>query len=125
MKLRLIHSCVLAFALSMVGVSLAHAEVDQVETANIPFDFYAGNQQMPAGTYTIGLDLQGDIITLNDGGGHAAILMGVPAGDDGKYESQLVFDHSGDSYFLREVKSDLLDVDLPTTKAQAARTETA
>ena len=50
MKLKLIPHCVLAIGLAFVGVSAAHAEADLVETANIPFDFYAGNQQMPAGT---------------------------------------------------------------------------
>ena len=125
MKLKLISYSVLAFALSLVGVSSAHAQADQVERANIPFDFYAGNHKMPAGTYNIALDLQGDVITLTDNSGDAAFLMGFPAGDDGGYKSELVFDHSGDSYFLREVKSDVLDVEFPTTNAQAARMETA
>ena len=125
MKLKLIPHCLLAIGLAFLGVSAAHAEADLVETANIPFDFYAGNQQMPAGTYTIKLDIQNDIITLNDNSGHTAFVMGVPAGDDGDYQSELLFNHSGDSYFLREVKNDVLDMDFPATKAQAASVESA
>jgi len=125
MKFKLIHHSILAIALSLVSLSSAHAQADQVETANIPFDFYAGNQNIPAGVYSIELDLQGNIITLRDNSGHAAFLMGVPAGDDGDYQSELVFDHAGDSYFLREVKSDVLDVSFPITNARAASTESA
>ena len=125
MKLKLIPHCVLAIGLALAGASAAHAEADEVETATIPFDFYAGNQQMPAGTYTIKLDIQNDIITLNDNSGHAAFVIGVPAGDDGSYQSELLFDHSGDSYFLREVKNNVLDMDFPATKAQAASVESA
>jgi hypothetical protein len=46
---------------------------------------------------------------------------------DGGSEDQagLVFDHSGDSYFLREVKSDELDVRLPTIKKRRVHTESA
>jgi hypothetical protein len=125
MKLKLINYSVLAAALSLIGVCSARAEVDQVEKANIPFDFYANNQKMPAGTYNIGIDLVGDIISLRNSSGHAVLLMGVPANDGGGEQSDLVFDHAGNSYFLREVKSDELDVSFSTTKKQAARMQSA
>ena len=115
MKLKLTNSCVLAAALLLIGVSSARAEVDQVEKAKVPFDFYAENQKMPAGTYDIGLDPDGDITTLTDSSGHRVLLMAVPAGDSGGDRPKLVFDHSEGSYFLREVKNNFLNVDIPTT----------
>jgi len=39
-------------------VGSAQAQTDGTEIANVPFDFYAGGQKMPAGTYTIGIDLE-------------------------------------------------------------------
>jgi hypothetical protein len=124
MKLKLINYSVLAAALSLISVSSAHAETDQLGRATIPFDFYAANQKMPAGTYYIRVDLTGDIINLSDASGHTVLLTGMP---DGGSEDQagLVFDHSGDSYFLREVKSDELDVRLPTIKKRRVHTESA
>jgi hypothetical protein len=93
-------------------ISSAQAQADGTEIANVPFDFYAGGQKMPAGEYTIGIDVQGDRITLRDASGkHGMFLMGTPAGDAAN-KSELVFDHLGDVYALKEVKSDVIDFDL-------------
>jgi hypothetical protein len=50
--------------------------------------------------------------------------MGTPAGDNNngesadRNESALVFDHSGNSYFLRELKDNVLDVSFAATKTE-------
>ena len=106
-------------------VGSAQAQTDGTEIANVPFDFYAGGQKMPAGTYTIGIDLEGERITLRDASGeHQMFVMGVPEGDaDDK--SELLFERSGDVYSLKEVKSDLIDLGFSTKvphEAMASRT---
>lgn len=87
---------------SLGGFLPAQAQSDgEVEAANVPFDFYAGAQKMPAGTYTIGLDLESHVITIGEiSGKHRAILMGMPAGIGGE-TPELVFDDSGNRYAIR------------------------
>jgi hypothetical protein len=106
MKLKLITLfAVLVFA-SVGIVGLAHAQDDETGKANIPFDFYAGKQKMPAGRDRIGIDLGTELISFTDQSGkHKMFLMGT-ADDDGDGKSLLVFTHSGDVYALEELKSD-------------------
>jgi hypothetical protein len=116
MKLKLINYGVLAAALALIGGSSAHAEVDQVEKVNVPFDFYAENQNMPAGNYTVGMDVEDDMTTLTNSSGHTVMMLGRAADNSYSEHPKLVFNHSGRSYVLREVQSTNLDVDLPVTK---------
>ena len=110
MKLKLItFFAVLVFAVSGGIVGVAHAQDDETVKANIPFDFYAGKQKMPAGSYRIGIDLGTGLISFTDESGkHKMFLMGTPD-DDGDGKSLLVFTHSGDVYALEELKSDAYD----------------
>ena len=67
---------------------------------------------MPAGKYTIGMDGEGERILLRDDSGHHQMfLMGTPE-EDGNDKSELVFEHTGDVYALKEVKSDVIDFNL-------------
>lgn len=116
MKLKLINYGVLTAALALIGVSSAHAEVTQVERVNVPFDFYAENQKMLAGNYTVGLDFDNDVTTLTDSYGHKVMMLGVAADNTYKDHPKLVFNRSGQSYFLREVQSPDLDLDVRVTK---------
>lgn len=126
MKLKLImFLAVLVFALAG-GLSSAQAQTDEIETANIPFDFYAGGQNMPAGHYTIGVDLESQVITLSDDSGeHRMLLMGISAGD-GDDKAELLFNHSGNTYALQEVKSDVINLTFnPRVPAQAMESRMA
>jgi hypothetical protein len=114
MKLKLItFFAVLVFALAGIP-SLAQAHDYKTEKTNIPFDFYAGAQKMWAGSYSIGIDLETDIITFTDESGKQRIfLMGAPDGE-GEETAQLVFEHWGDVYALQELKSDVIDLAFQT-----------
>ena len=48
MKLKFMLFSVFALVLSLGGVSSAYAEIDEVEQAEVPFDFYAGSTKMSA-----------------------------------------------------------------------------
>lgn len=99
---------VLVFA-SVGIVDVAHAQDDETIKANIPFDFYVGKQKMPAGNYSIGIDLERQIITFTDESRKQRIfLTGTPAGEGGE-TSWLVFEHLGNVYALDEPKSDAYD----------------
>jgi hypothetical protein len=96
---------VLVFASAGI-LGAAHAQDDETVKANIPFDFYAGKQKMPAGSYRIGIDLETEMISVSDESGkHKTFLIGT-SGDEGNGNSELVFMHSGDVYALEELKSD-------------------
>jgi hypothetical protein len=106
MKLKLITFFTVLVFVPVGIVGLAHAQDDETGEANIPFDFYAGKQKMPAGRYRIGIDLGTGLISFADESGkHKMFLMGTPD-DDGDGKSLLVFTHAGDVYALEELKSD-------------------
>jgi hypothetical protein len=99
---------VLVFA-SVGIVGLAHAQEDETEKANIPFDFYAGKQKMPVGRYRIGIDLETGMISFSDESDkHRVFLMGTAA-EEGNGTSLLVFKPSQNVYALEELKSDAYD----------------
>lgn len=105
---------------AMLGVPPLHADDDVVELANIPFDFYAGTQKMPAGAYRLALNLENDMITISDSAGqHTRFLRGIPL-DSGVNQWAVVFDRRGDSYFLKDFKSDVLDMSFPVNEAEHA-----
>jgi hypothetical protein len=106
MKLKLI-TCFAVLVFASVGiVGVAHAQDDETVKANIPFDFYAGKQKMPAGSYRIGIDLETELISFTDESGKHKIFLIGTSGDEGNGKSLLVFTHSGDVYALEELKSD-------------------
>jgi hypothetical protein len=112
MKSKIIMFIAVLAAASAGVLSSAQAQADGTEIANVPFDFYAGGQQMPAGKYTIEMDVESDKILLRDASGkHGTFLMGTPA-EDANNKSELVFEHSGDVYALKEVKNDVIDLGL-------------
>lgn len=91
---------------STVAIPPTYARPDEVDRATIPFDFYVGDQKLPAGTYTLELDLQSDRVLLRDAScRHAIYLTGIPT-DRTMDKPELLFVHSGDSYVFRELKGE-------------------
>lgn len=111
MKINYIVSTLLFAFASIVAISPAYAQPDEVDTATIPFNFYAGNVKLPAGTYTIRLDLETDVISLRDESGRLVkYLVGVHTDSTTEDKPELLFVHSGDTYVLQELKGNLEDV---------------
>lgn len=112
--------------LSTFSINASAQEFDPVAKATIPFAFYAGGQKMPAGTYTVGLDLVNGMTSLRDATGQKQIfLLGNPA-DGGEDKNELVFEHTGNVYVLKEVRDELLDVSFQTKiPAEAMATRSA
>ena len=107
-----------AVLLSTITVGVAHAQTDKMVKANIPFNFYAGNSIMPAGTYSVGFDsLNNFAIIRDDADQHEVFLLGMES-DQGTDTAKLVFDHLGDSYFLRDLEVFETDVSFPVKKAE-------
>jgi hypothetical protein len=112
MKVKLIRLVLMSVFVTS-GISLAQSQVDERDVASIPFDFYAGGQKLPAGNYTVGIDLEGKVIMLTDDSRKSILLMGLPAGD-GSDVSQLVFERLGNTYVLKQVEADIADLSFST-----------
>jgi hypothetical protein len=73
---------------------------------NVPFDFVAGGETLPAGTYSVSRvssEAQPDLVIRSDD--RSALLLpivfdGVPA-----EQAKLGFEHLGDKYFLSRVET--------------------
>jgi hypothetical protein len=80
------------------------ASAQAKEQATIPFDFTVGQNQLPAGTYTI-KNIQPGVIELDGHAKHAHIMTLCTSTEDVKQNAdKLVFSKYGDQYFLREVR---------------------
>jgi hypothetical protein len=100
-------SLVLIGGVLLVGAASAHAQDSFRLDANIPFEFQAGRQTLPAGENLLTLD-QGEepgVLKIRSRQGHAAelLLMMPTEATRATREGRLVFEHSGDAYVLTEV----------------------
>jgi len=93
------------FALALTGAALAEDNVHMVR-ANIPIDFYVGGQLLPAGEYTISVNMVEHEITIGQKAtGRRSFLLGTP--DDGSRDDRVVLTFNlvaGDTYALRELQ---------------------
>lgn len=121
MKLKVVISAAVLMLASLVTVHSAKALTpDETEIANVPFDFYAAGQRMPAGKYTVLIDLENERIILgNNVGGPKVFVSGV-YGADGGDAADLVFVHSNGIYALQQVQSDLVDMVFATKTPKLA-----
>ena len=85
---------------ALLGSPLIMAQVQ--ETAEIPFDFHAGQSILPAGTYSV-IKAASSVLRLrNDDTRDSILLMGVGR-EAAKEDARLVFNRYGDIYFLSAV----------------------
>jgi len=100
-------------ALVMAGVMaltvMAATRVAQAQeplAVNIPFDFVAGNQVLPAGEYSVQASGPGKTLILidrKDSAASAIINSNAVVANEIQSQSKLVFDRYGDRYFLSQV----------------------
>ena len=85
---------------ALLGSPLIMAQVQ--ETAEIPFDFHAGQSTLSAGTYSV-IKAASSVLQLrNDDTRDSILLMGVGR-EAAKEDARLVFNRYGDIYFLSAV----------------------
>jgi hypothetical protein len=100
-------------ALVMAGMmaltAMATTRVAQAQEAlvvNVPFDFVAGNQNLPAGEYSVKVSqTDARIVLIERKDATAAMFIGTNAvvANTIQSESKLVFNRYGDRYFLSQV----------------------
>ena len=93
------------FAMVLTGLSPAQDDTYRV-VANIPFDFYAGDIQLPAGNYLFKVSYSNQVVTLrNHDTGKAYIFLAEPGDGDKRVVAVLDFDVIADHYLLHDLKT--------------------
>ncbi len=104
------HACMIVAALSlMIGAasSFASPQIEGQIKVNVPFTFYVGNTQMPAGEYTIRpvLPSNPELLELRSAEGKTAVLiLGRPAQSTTvPTKTELIFKTYGNSPILSQI----------------------
>jgi len=99
----------LVMAGMMVLTAMAFTRVAQAQellAVNIPFDFVAGNTQLPAGEYTVRVSAPTHTIILisrKDSATSAFLVTNAAVSAEPQSESKLIFNRYGERYFLSQV----------------------
>lgn len=95
----------LGLAVTLVLAIAANAQILRTDLIRIPFDFVAGEKQMPAGRYTIRRirsDAEATLLIRSEDGRSTAVVL-TNTGEANPRASALVFRQHGERYFLAEV----------------------
>jgi hypothetical protein len=108
------------FAMALTGLSLAQDDTYRL-TANIPFDFYAGDQQLPAGTYLFNVSYGAHIVTLrNHDSGRSYTVLARASDGEGSGNAMLEFDVVGGAHLLADLKTASTGVNFSESKTLLA-----
>ena len=100
-----ISRALLGLAAALALAVAANAQVMHTILIRVPFNFVAGEKQMPAGRYSvrrIRSDAENTLLIRSEDGRATAIVL-TNSGDAGPRSGALVFRQHGDRYFLAEV----------------------
>ncbi len=95
----------LGLAATLALAVAANAQILRTDLIRIPFDFVAGEKQMPAGRYTvrrIRSDAEAALLIRSEDGRSTAVVL-THTGEANPRASALVFRQHGERYFLAEV----------------------
>jgi hypothetical protein len=108
------------FAMALTGLSLAQESTYRVN-ANVPFDFYAGEQQLPAGMYQFEVNYDDHSVTLrNKTTGRSYAVLARPGDGDSFGEAVVEFDVIGGAHILADLKTASAGVNFHEQKALLA-----
>ena len=98
---------ILGFFAVLMLAAAANAQTSPRIEINVPFDFVAGQRQLPAGHYTVRRirhDSESALLIKGEGKGAEAVVLTNSGGGDPAGAS-LTFRQHGERYFLAEVSS--------------------
>ncbi len=108
------------FVMAITGLSVAQDSTYRV-IANVPFDFYAGDQQLPAGMYQFEVNYETHAVVLRDKAtGRSYALLARPADGERDGEAVVDFDVIGDRHMLADLKTASAGVTFPEQKGMVA-----
>jgi len=100
-----ISRALLGIAATLVLAIAVNAQIRHAVVIQVPFDFIAGETQLPAGSYTVRRarsDAESTLIIQSEDGRAAAIVL-TNTGKENPRRASLGFRQHGDRYFLAEV----------------------
>jgi hypothetical protein len=111
----------------MFGVSVsAHAEDINRVKVTVPFDFVAGGQTLPAGTYSVSriADQSYSALAIRNDNNSVFVLPVVFDGVSAD-NAKLTFEHVGNKYLLSKVETigGAYDIKVPRAMTQVAQTK--
>lgn len=125
MKREILKSFTMMIAtLALAALTVQAQSIDQLK-ANIPFSFTIGNQNLPAGEYTVRYVNQDSgktalLFRSMDGKTSRIVNMTTAQARGTEMKASLVFNQYGDSYFLSEVwtGADQYGLSLPKSRSE-------
>jgi len=109
------------FALALTGAALAEDNAHVVR-ANIPVDFYVGGKLLPAGEYTVSVNMTEHLIAIaQKASGNGAFLLGSP--DDSSRDDRVVLTFklvADNTYALRELQGPDMGLSFKAKAPEAA-----
>jgi hypothetical protein len=101
------HSAVLLTLTCLLGLGISARAQDADKVAvNVPFEFVAGGQTLPAGTYSVSRvsdkEFTDLIIRSSD---NSVFLLPIVFNGASSANAELGFEHVGDKYFLSKVET--------------------
>lgn len=104
MKTQIIKVTALMSLMLLLSVVSAQAQTEKRQI-NVPFDFYAGNAELKAGSYQI-QQRAGNVMAISNAQGKVLALVNAPltiGSRDSKPGARLVFNQYDNQYFLTQV----------------------
>ena len=96
------------FCLTVLLMATAAQAQQTAVKADVPFDFFVGNQAYHAGEYTVNSTTNKELLRIDNTQGRATdmILSNTCTGSQPPATSRLVFHRLGGSYFLYQVSTE-------------------
>jgi hypothetical protein len=108
-------------AAGFLALALTTPVAGQILSAEIPFGFTTADQTFLPGRYTLTVDVPGNRLVVMDQNGvaMAGLFMSKVYAPALRSHPVLVFHRYGDSYFLRQIKTQATDITMPVQKAES------
>jgi len=108
-----------AVALAVTGLALAHDPLYRV-TANIPFDFYAGDEHFPSGEYQFVVNEDNSVILADTTSRRTSVVLATPgdAVGNGNGGPALYFDEVGNTHVLVNLRTYNAGLNFPQQNLQ-------
>jgi hypothetical protein len=115
------HTATLLILMVLGLTGLVHAQRYTTIKAQVPFNFVANGETMPAGECTIRLMVNGQTtLSISSGKQHTFAFPIVDESSNGSKKTALVFHRYGDRYFLARIKrAGRIGYELPATKLES------
>lgn len=115
--------------LVVLGVAPVGAQTNVRLTANIPFEFMAGDKRLPAGEYTVNPQIEPGVLRIQNDESRDSAFAITNAVETLNYSDQakLIFHRYGNLYFLSQVWTLGGNVgrELPKSKVEREASQTA